>query len=134
VFEKARCAFCHRPEMRTAPTVYLVDPDSPAPKYDHIEVAALENRPVRAYSDFLLHNMGSELADGLPQAGATGGEWRTTPLWGLRLKKFYLHDGRTTDLAAAIGFHGGQAEPARRAFEQLSPGDREDLLAFLRSL
>lgn len=29
---------CHVPEMRTAPVVYVVDPDSRAPRFNHIEV------------------------------------------------------------------------------------------------
>ncbi|HEY9870453.1 MAG TPA: di-heme oxidoredictase family protein [Candidatus Obscuribacterales bacterium] len=134
LFKKLQCAVCHVPVMYTAPIVYLIDPDSPAPKYNHIEVEALESKPVRAYSDFLLHNMGVELADGVPQLGAKGGEWRTTPLWGLRFKKFYLHDGRTRDLTQAIMLHGGQASKVRDNFARLPEKEKEDLLAFLKSL
>jgi CxxC motif-containing protein (DUF1111 family) len=134
LFDRLQCAVCHRPTMYTAPIVYLIDPDSPAPKYNHIEVEALENKPVHAYSDFLVHQMGIELADGIPQAGSLGGEWRTTPLWGLRFKKFYLHDGRTQDLTKAIMLHGGQASKVRDNFARLPKREKEDLLAFLKSL
>lgn len=134
LFDKLKCAICHVAEMYTAPIVYLIDPDSPAPQYNNIEVEALENKPVQAYSDFLLHQMGPELADGIPQEGARGGEWRTTPLWGLRFKRFYLHDGRTTDLTRAILLHGGQAEEVKQNFKNLAQKDKDDLLAFLRSL
>ncbi|MGH1357027.1 MAG: di-heme oxidoredictase family protein, partial [Thalassovita sp.] len=34
------------------------------------------------YSDFLLHDMGPDLADNRPASRATGSEWRTPPLWG----------------------------------------------------
>jgi len=134
LFAKLQCAVCHIPEMKTADQVFLADPDSPAPKVQLVEVKALENKPVRAYSDFLVHNMGKQLADGIPQNGANGGEWRTTPLWGLRHKRFFIHDGRTTDLAEAILLHGGQGSEASDAFNKLPDSDKEDLLAFLRSL
>jgi CxxC motif-containing protein (DUF1111 family) len=134
VFEKAQCSVCHIPEMKTGPKVYVADPDSPFPKLNYMEIEALENKPVRAYSDFLLHNMGPELADGIPQAGANGGEWRTTPLWGLRFKKFLIHDGRTHDLVKVIQLHGGQGASSRKLFDELSQKDKDDLIAFLRSL
>jgi CxxC motif-containing protein (DUF1111 family) len=134
VFDKLQCSVCHIPEMKTKQSVYLADPDSNFPKLNYIEVQALENKPVKAYSDFLVHNMGVELADGLPQAGATGGEWRTTPLWGLRFKKFLLHDGRTHDLTKVIALHGGQGDESRKAFDKLPQKDKDDLISFLRSL
>jgi CxxC motif-containing protein (DUF1111 family) len=134
VFEMAQCSVCHMPTMFTKPEVFVVDPDSPAPKFNLIQVAALENKPVHAYSDLLVHNMGWELADGLPQNGARGGEWRTTPLWGLRNKRFLIHDGRTQSLEEAIMLHGGQGSSSRDKFKKLNTQDKEDLIAFLRSL
>ena len=134
VFNRLQCAVCHRPEMETAPTVYVVDPDSPFPALRWVEIPALENQPVKAYSDFLVHKMGNKLADGLPQEGSKGGEWRTTPLWGLRFKKFYLHNGSATTLEDAISMHGGQAQPVISNYNQLSPSDKASLVAFLDSL
>lgn len=134
VFDRLQCSVCHTPVMYTAPIIYVVDPNSPAPRLNYLEIRALENKPVKAYSDFLVHQMGVGLADGVPQAGAKGGEWRTTPLWGLRLKKFFLHDGRTRDLAVAILSHGGQAQEAVDKYRQLPTTEREDILAFLHSL
>lgn len=134
VFNKLQCSVCHIPEMHTRAQVFLADPESPFPRLKYIEVEALENKPVRAYSDFLIHNMGPGLADGLPQNGAGGGEWRTTPLWGLRNKKFLLHDGRTNDLNQVIALHGGQAEEASKAYALLDERDKADLIAFLKSL
>ncbi len=134
IFKSLQCSVCHTPEMRTAPVVYIVDPDSPAPTLHWLEISALEDKPVKAYSDFLVHQMGVGLADGLPQSGAKGGEWRTTPLWGLRFKKFLLHDGRTTDLREAILAHGGQADEVVANFKKLPESEKNDLLAFLKSL
>ena len=72
-------------------------------------VAALANQPVELYSDLLLHDMGDALADDRPDGSATGREWRTTPLWGLRLMRQFLdgqalllHDGRARTLTEAI--------------------------------
>ena len=82
-----------------------------------------------------------DVADGRPDGDATGREWRTAPLWGLRLadrflngQAFYLHDGRTSDLAEAVLFHGGEGAAARDRFTRLSARDRGALLAFLQSL
>jgi CxxC motif-containing protein (DUF1111 family) len=107
---------------------------------DH-PISALRNREVALYSDLLLHDMGPELADGFYEGVATGTEWRTTPLWGLRLvreflggKAFYLHDGRTSDLREAIRAHGGEAQNARDAFLQLTDAERQALITFLESL
>ncbi|WP_442967767.1 di-heme oxidoreductase family protein [Rhizobium sp. GR12] len=92
------------------------------------------------YSDFLLHDMGEELADGQQVGEASGREWRTQPLWGIGLTQsvngngFYLHDGRARSLTEAILWHGGEGESARDAFAALQKSDRQALLAFLESL
>ena len=38
------------------------------------------------------------------------------------------------EVEAAVAAHGGESAPATRRFRELSPADRRDLLAFLRSL
>jgi CxxC motif-containing protein (DUF1111 family) len=134
IFDKLQCSICHIPELTTSSKVLVVDPDSQFPKFRQMEITALENKPVRAYTDLLLHNMGKELADGLPEKHTTGGEWRTAPLWGLRMRKYFLHDGRASNVSEAIEFHGGQAEVARKSFLALPPSEKEDLLSFLHSL
>ena len=134
IFKKLRCAVCHTPEMYTAPYVEIPDPASSLPRLHYIEVKALENQPVRLYSDLLLHRMGAKLADGIVQVTARGGEWRTTPLWGLRYKKFYLHDGRTRSIDKAILAHGGQAAPVTEAYVKLPEADKSALLEFLKTL
>ena len=69
---------------------------------------SLSNAPVNAFSDIEIHHMGSGLADNVSQGGAGGDQFRTAPLWGLGQRIFLLHDGRTTDLNAAIQAHAGQ--------------------------
>ena len=57
---------------------------------------------VPLFSDLLLHEMGDSLGDGIPAAEATGNEFRTAPLWGVRASKPYLHDGRAETLEEAM--------------------------------
>lgn len=134
IFEKLDCAFCHRPTWKTASKVLLPDPDSPVPIINYLEIPQMENVDIHPYSDFLVHDMGVELADGIPQEGVKGGEWRTVPLWGLRFKKFLLHDGRTRDIHEAILMHGGQAADSSKRYSELTPEDKSALTAFLKSL
>ncbi|RWN35494.1 MAG: thiol oxidoreductase [Mesorhizobium sp.] len=92
------------------------------------------------YSDFLLHDMGPDLADGQAVGDATGNEWRTPPLWGIGLtgtvngNSFFLHDGRARSLTEAILWHGGEAQKARDRFAATNAADRNALLKFLESL
>jgi CxxC motif-containing protein (DUF1111 family) len=65
---------------------------------------------------------------------AVGAEWRTTPLWGLRLRTRFLHDGRAATFAEAILAHDGDGAAAARAFRQLPHDDRNALLDFLSVL
>lgn len=124
LFASVGCAACHTPAFTTGPS----------------PIAALAGRRVEAYSDFLLHDMGDELADHRPDGRASGREWRTTPLWGLRLMRrfldgdaFLMHDGRARTVEAAILQHGGEAARARAAFTALEPASRRSLLDFVES-
>ena len=66
--------------------------------------------------------------------GALRQEWRTPPLWGVRDSGPYLHDGRADTLEQAIAFHGGQGAPAAIKFFKLKPEERQQVIAFLKSL
>jgi CxxC motif-containing protein (DUF1111 family) len=89
---------------------------------------------VALYSDLLLHEMGPSLNDGIIQGDASGAEWRTTPLWGLRLRARFLHDGRAATLAEAILAHDGEGAAAAGAFRRLTHDDRKALLVFISVL
>jgi len=81
--------------------------------------------------------MGDGLADGVSQGQAGPREFRTAPLWGLGQRVFFLHDGRTKDLVAAIQAHqstGSEANDVVSSFNGLQASDKQDLLNFLRSL
>ena len=129
------CFACHSPTMVTP---------------DQSETAALQNLTVHAYSDLLIHHMGKGLADDITQGAATGDMFRTTPLWGVGQRMFFLHDGRTNDLLKAIEAHhsrGQECEDSHNPcygpseanttierFRGLSPADKQAILDFLRSL
>jgi CxxC motif-containing protein (DUF1111 family) len=91
------------------------------------------------YSDLLLHNMSEELGGGGSYGGtaidgASPGEWRTPPLWGLADSAPYLHDGRAATLDEAIRLHGGQGLRAAQRFKELADDDRARLVTFLKTL
>src|SRR5688572_667203 len=124
LFTQIQCARCHVPSFQTGP--------SPIP--------ALAGRTVTLYSDLLLHDMGDALADNRPDGQATGREWRTPPLWGLRLMRRFLdgealllHDGRARTVEEAILLHGGEALFSRNAFAQLTAAQKAALLDFVES-
>jgi CxxC motif-containing protein (DUF1111 family) len=117
----------------------------------HSETQALENLTVHPYSDLLIHHMGKGLADDITQGAATGDMFRTTPLWGVGQRIFFLHDGRTDDLLKAIRAHHsagsdcddhvstpcyGPSEANRviERFNALSESEKQSILDFLRSL
>jgi len=127
LFVSTGCALCHTPTLKTGPS----------------EISGLNRQNVNLYSDLMLHGMGPGLADDILQGGARGEEFRTSPLWGLGQRIFFLHDGRTSDLKEAILAHRGPASqrfPASEAnqvinrFDGLGESQKQDLLNFLRSL
>ena len=61
-------------------------------------------------------------------------EWRTAPLWGFRDSGPYLHDGRADTLDQAVALHGGEAATIARSSSGLSPRERGQVEAFLKSL
>ena len=72
------------------------------------ETEALQNQPAHLYSDLPIHHMGCGLADNITQGLTQGDMFRTTPLWGIGKRTFFLHDGRTDDLLAAIEAHASR--------------------------
>jgi CxxC motif-containing protein (DUF1111 family) len=121
LFTSTGCALCHTPSMQTG----------------NAAVAALRNKPVNLYSDLVTHDMGVGLADGVSQGQAGPREFRTAPLWGLGQRLFFLHDGRTSDLLAAIRAHRSMFSEANSVidnFNNLTENQKQDLLNFLRSL
>jgi CxxC motif-containing protein (DUF1111 family) len=125
VFYESGCPACHAPKFVTHRLA-----DRPEQSF----------QLVWPYTDLLLHDMGEGLADGRPEARATGTEWRTAPLWGIGLTGTvsghtrFLHDGRARSLLEAILWHGGEAQAARDRVAGMPPEDRAALIRFLGSL
>ena len=116
-FSYAGCIHCHWSTLRTG--------TSPSPTFDRVTF--------HPYSDFLLHDMGS-LGDGIQLGGARGREFRTAPLWGVRVITTFLHDGRASTLSDAILAHDGEARDARDRFAAFSRVDQAALIEFVNSL
>jgi CxxC motif-containing protein (DUF1111 family) len=121
LFSSVGCAMCHSTTLKTAASA----------------ISGLSNQTYHPYSDFALHAMGPNLADGISQGAASGSEFRTAPLWGVGQRLFFLHDGRTSDLMDAIQAHGSRGSEANQVinnFNDLSKSQQQDILNFLRSL
>jgi CxxC motif-containing protein (DUF1111 family) len=152
LFSFVGCNSCHTPSFKT---LGRANPVTPAQEIGPM-VVALRGKTVNLYSDLLVHSMGATLADNIVQGNAGPDEFRTTPLWGLGHRLFFLHDGRTSDLMVAIQDHLSRAysdggdNPARDSqsstygpseanavierFNTLSETDKQSILDFLRSL
>jgi CxxC motif-containing protein (DUF1111 family) len=139
LFSTVGCVLCHSPSLTTAASPYT----------------GMSNQTYQPYSDFALHHMGSNLADGIVQGQAGPDQFRTAPLWGVGQRLFFLHDGRTSDLLSAIQAHqssgpscvvsqgspqpneapcGSEANAVIENFNALGSSQKQDILNFLRSL
>lgn len=100
----------------------------------------LSQQKIWPYSDFLLHEMGEELADNRTDFEASGHEWRTAPLWGIGLQKkvaqqlSLLHDGRARTVEEAILWHGGEAQQVKENYMALPHVLRRELEIFVEAL
>jgi CxxC motif-containing protein (DUF1111 family) len=143
LFTSTGCNLCHSSSLTTAASAFT----------------GMGNVMYHPFSDFALHHMGPGLADGITQGAAAGDQFRTAPLWGVGQRLFFLHDGRTSDLLAAIEAHksggdtascaapvnsstqsssfngcGSEANQVIEKFNNLSTSQKQDILNFLRSL
>ena len=140
LFASIGCALCHTQSLTSAGSIYT----------------GMSNVTYHPYSDFALHHMGANLADGIDQGVAVDDEFRTAPLWGLGQRLFFLHDGRTSDLMDAINEHMStltdcsgnllrflnpsnghclsEANAVILKFKALSATQKQSILDFLRSL
>ncbi|WP_394262028.1 di-heme oxidoredictase family protein [Moraxella boevrei] len=124
LFEQVGCNQCHTPTLKTG-TSY--------------KFSELSNQTIYAYTDLLLHDMGTGLDDGVKEINAESYEWRTPPLWGIGIvakqpNARFLHDGRAKTIEEAILWHGGEAENTRQKFKNLSNTDKQNLLEFVNGI
>ncbi|MEC8651257.1 MAG: di-heme oxidoredictase family protein [Planctomycetota bacterium] len=131
VFDNVGCADCHVSTWTTSNDPSLE--------------AAIRNKTIHPYSDFLLHDMGVA-ADFIGDGDAGTQELRTPSLWGVRSRNALWHDGRVVggtlqtrilgaggviDLHAALG---SEARTSALAFQAQSAADQLAVVAFLDSL
>lgn len=137
MFYEAKCHLCHVTTLHTRPRGSVL--------LNGTQLPWLGNQTIHPYSDFLLHDMGSEimgvgLNDNYVSGLARGNEWRTTPLWGIGLQEkvnghtCFLHDGRARNFVEAIMWHGGEGEASRNIFRAMTKERRDALVKFLESL
>lgn len=122
LFAATKCAACHAPSLRTRAD------------YPVAELAGID-APV--FTDFLLHDLGTALADGLDEGDASSREWRTAPLIGLRFNRVLLHDGRARTIEDAVLAHDGEGSEAHASialFRGLSRSEKASLLAYVGAL
>jgi CxxC motif-containing protein (DUF1111 family) len=129
LFVSVGCANCH-----------IATPFMSSPTAEN----GLQSKPIKAYSDFLLHDMG-DLGDGIVQGQGTEREMRTPPLWGMHMRGTIamLHDGRIAGGSFAqnvddtvsdhdMGTSEGHASAV--AYFALTPAQRTQIANFLDSL
>lgn len=137
MFYQAKCHLCHVTTLHTR--------KSGATLLNGMHLPWLGGQTIHPYSDYLLHDMGSEimgvgLNDNYCSGLARGNEWRTTPLWGIGLQykvnghTNFLHDGRARNFVEAIMWHGGEGEASKNLFKKMPKKNRDALIKFLESL
>lgn len=118
LFASTGCVKCHIPSMQTGTS----------------DIPAVSNKTVFFYSDFLLHDMGEGMSDGVLDGDAAPREFKTPVLRGMRFFKEFLHDGRASTIQQAIQLHDGEGAAIRDAFLSLSQSDQQKIVLFILSL
>ena len=128
LFTQIGCAACHTRTFTTAAPGTAINGGA------FSVPSALGNKIIHPFSDFALHDIGT--GDGIVQNGGQGSRnmMRTAPLWGIRARNRFMHDGLSVNITETINRHAGQATNARNAFNSLSGGSRADVVAFVLSL
>jgi len=128
LFDHIGCGACHVSSITTATPGTVIDGGT------FVVPAALGNKIIHPYSDFLLHDIGT--GDGIVQAGPqdTANKLRTAALWDLRMRPRFMHDLRSLTLRNAIERHEGEAEHVVERFRDLTENQKQQILTFLESL
>src|SRR5260370_21041297 len=105
LFHAIGCDICHIQTLTTAPAGTLINGGA------FTVPAALGNKNIHPFSDFLLHDVGT--GDGVVQNGgqSTRNKLRTAPLWGMRSLDRLMPDGATLQRNEAIRRHFGEDDP-----------------------
>jgi len=128
LFTNIGCSICHVATITTAPAGTVINGGA------FTVPAALGNKNIHPYSDFLLHDVGT--GDGILQNGPadTRNKLRTAPLWGVRTRNRLMHDGEQHTRNDAILRHAGEATFVINNYRNLSDTQKNQLITFLNSL
>jgi CxxC motif-containing protein (DUF1111 family) len=128
LFNAIGCNICHVTSITTSPAGTVINGGALT------VAAALGNKVIHPYSDFLLHDIGT--GDGIVQNGgqATRNKLRTQPLWGVRTHNRHMHDGASVTFDTAIQRHAGEANFVRNNYNSLSTTQQNQIITFLKSL
>src|ERR1044072_5172673 len=114
LFNSVGCNVCHTRTFTTA------NPGTSINGGAFTVPAALGAKIIHPFSDFALHNIGT--GDGIVQNAGQGSAnmMRTAPLWGIRARNRFMHEGLNVTIFDTIQLHAGQATTARNNFNALS--------------
>jgi CxxC motif-containing protein (DUF1111 family) len=128
LFNSIGCNICHTPSITTAAAGTIINGG------EFVVPAALGNKIIHPFSDFLLHDVGT--GDGIVQNGgqASRNRLRTPPLWGSRTHDRHMHDGASLTFNDSILRHAGEATFVINNYRSLTNAQRNQLVTFLQSL
>jgi CxxC motif-containing protein (DUF1111 family) len=134
LFHQIGCDVCHIPSITTAAAGTVINGGA------FVVPAALGDKIIHPYSDFLIHNVGT--GDGIAQTTLSNGtldqstknKVRTAPLWGVRTRNELMHDGENYTRNEAILRHAGEATSVINNYRSLSTAQKNQLVSFINSL
>jgi len=128
LFDSIGCNVCHTRSITTAAAGTVINGGA------FTVPAALGNKVIHPFSDFLLHDVGT--GDGIVQNGgqSTRNKVRTQPLWGVRTHDRHMHDGASLTFNDSILRHAGEATAVINNYRSLSLAQRNAIVTFLQSL
>jgi len=126
IFNSIGCAICHVTSITTAPAGTVINAGT------FTVPAALGNKIIHPFGDFLLHNIGT--SDDITQNGNNADFMRTAPLWGVRTRDRLMHDGESLTRNDAILRHAGEATFVINNYKNLSTNQKNQLITFINSL
>ena len=128
LFNSIGCNICHVTSITTAAPGTIINGGALT------VAAALGNKVIHPYGDFLLHDIGT--GDGIVQNGgpATRNKVRTQPLWGVRTHDRHMHDGASVTFDTSIQRHAGEATSVRNNYNSLTTAQQNQIITFLKSL
>ncbi len=158
VFDRVGCTSCHRAELPIARDRRVADVETafdttrgifnglfatasarlaisddgsghPTVKHPALQPFLVRN----IYTDLKRHDLGPNFHE-RNYDGTMQREFLTAALWGVGTTAPYGHDGRSMTLHDVILRHGGEAQPSRDAYAELTGGQQQRLQLFLQSL